>query len=437
MNRQALQQLIQWKASEYRKPLIIRGARQVGKTWLMKEFGRLHYDKIAYINLESSAPMRAIFQGDFDISRILLAIQIESGVAVEPANTLVILDEIQEADRAVTCLKYFQENAAQYHIISGGSLLGIALHNHSSFPVGKVDFLDLYPLNFVEFMEALGQQSLLDVLRNKDWVLAKGFRDRYIQHLKEYYYVGGMPEAVLRFVETTNLEAVRGVQKQILNAYEQDFSKHAPNDIVPRIRMLWNSIPAQLAKENKKFIYGVIREGARAREYEMALSWLIDSGLVHRVNRVSKPGMPLKSYAEESIFKLYIADVGLLSAMTALDARTLLEGNDLFEEFKGALTEQYVLQQLVTLPGVVIYYWAAENARAEIDFVLQYLDKIVPLEVKAEENLKAKSLRSYVESFHPSIAVRTSMSDFRKEAWMTNIPLYAVQEITNIISPPN
>ncbi|HET6253980.1 MAG TPA: ATP-binding protein [Puia sp.] len=433
MNRQALQNLIRWKASEYRKPLIIRGARQVGKTWLMKEFGKLYYEKIAYINFESSSSIRGVFKEDFDLNRILLAIQIESGVTVEAANTLIILDEIQEADKALTYLKYFQENAPEYHIISGGSLLGVALHSHSSFPVGKVDFLDLYPLNFIEFMEALGQQALLNVLNNKDWVLAKGFKDRYIQHLKEYYFVGGMPEAVLRFIQTKNLKEVRDLQKQILNAYDQDFSKHAPNDIVPRIRMLWNSIPAQLAKESKKFIYGVIRQGARAREYELALSLLIDSGLAHRVNRLSKPALPLKAYAEESIFKLYIADVGLLGAMTNLDARSPLQGNDLFQEFKGALTEQFVLQQLITLPGVSVYYWAAENAKAEIDFILQYSDKIVPLEVKAEENLRAKSLRSYVDTFHPSSAFRASMSDYRKEEWMTNIPLYAIQQITEVI----
>lgn len=427
-----MQNLIDWKNSKNRKPLILRGARQVGKTWLMKEFGKREFEKVAYVNLENSVAMRAIFQADFDIERILLAIQIETGITVEAKNTLVILDEIQEAERALTSLKYFQENAPQYHIISAGSLLGVALQGHTSFPVGKVDFLDLHPLSFTEFLEATGRQSLLGAL-NKDWELVKGFRQSYVRHLKEYYYVGGMPEVVTRFAQNTDLREVRVLQNQILTAYEQDFSKHAPNDIVPRIRMLWNSIPAQLAKENKKFIYGVIRPGARAKDYELAMSWLIDCGLIYKVPRISKPAIPLKAYAEESIFKLYIVDVGLLGAMTQLDAKTLLEGNDMFQEFKGSLTEQYVLQQLTTLEDMSIYYWTSESTNAEVDFVLQHRGKVVPLEVKAEENLKAKSLRAYTDKYQPPIAIRASMSDFRKEERLTNLPLYAIHLIGNLI----
>lgn len=377
--------------------------------------------------------MRDIFQADFDIERIMLAIQIETGIPVEAERTLVILDEIQEAERALTSLKYFQEDAPQYHIISAGSLLGVALHGHTSIPVGKVDFLDLHPLTFTEFLEATGKASLLEALEKKDWTLVKGFRQSYTQHLKEYYYVGGMPEVVRRFAQNADMKEARTVQNQILTAYEQDFSKHAPNDIVPRIRMLWNSIPAQLAKENKKFIYGVIRPGARAKDYEMAMSWLIDCGLVYKVPRISRPAIPLKAYAEESIFKLYIVDVGLLGAMTQIDARTLLEGNDLFREFKGALTEQYVLQQMAALGDLSVYYWTSESTNAEVDFVLQHAGKVAPLEVKAEENLKAKSLRAYVEKYRPSIAVRTSLSDFRTDDWLTNLPLYAIHLIDDLI----
>ena len=435
MNRHAFQDLVRWKASPHRKPLLIRGARQVGKTWLMKEFGRTHYEKVAYINFESSSAMRNVFQDDFDLARILLAIQIETRVTVEPENTLLIFDEIQEAGQALTSLKYFHENASQYHLIAGGSLLGVVLHKNASFPVGKVDFLDLYPFSFPEYMEALGQQPLLEAMNKKDWALVNGFKNRYIQLMKEYCFIGGMPEAILRFLQTTDLSAVRDVQKQIINSYEQDFSKHAPSEVVHRIRMLWNSIPTQLAKENKKFIYATIRTGARAKEYELAMSWLIDCGLVHKVNCVSKPVLPLKAHAEENIFKLYIVDIGLMGAMTNLDARTLLEGNDLFQEFKGALTEQYVLQQLVTLVDVSTYYWAPENARAEIDFLLQYAGRVVPLEVKAAENLKAKSLRTYVDKYNPTVSFRSSMSPYRQETWMTNLPLYAIHLLPGLIAP--
>jgi predicted AAA+ superfamily ATPase len=432
MNREAMQELVRWKNSEKRKPLVIKGARQVGKTWLMRRFGKQEYEKVAYINLESSSAMREVFRTDFNIERILLAIQIETGITIDPVNTLIILDEIQEAGSAITSLKYFQENAPQYHVICAGSLLGVALHRHTSFPVGKVDFLDLYPLSFTEFLQAIDKQPLVEALEKQDWALIKSFKETYKQHLKEYYYVGGMPEAVRSFAQAKDTKDIRNIQKQILTAYEQDFSKHAPNDIVPRIRMLWNSIPAQLAKENKKFIYGVIRPGARAREYELAMSWLIDCGLIHQVKRVSRPTLPLKAYAGENIFKLYLADVGLLGAMNDLDAKTLLEGNEVFLEFKGALTEQYVLQQLVTLKETSVYYWSAETAMAEIDFVLQYAGKVIPLEVKAAENLKAKSLRVYSDKFHPHIAVRTSMSDFRKEEWFINLPLYAINMVTNL-----
>ena len=432
MKRNEMSYLAKWKLSPTRKPLIIRGAHQVGKTWLMKEFGRREYSKCAYVNFESNGALKSLFTANFDIGRILTAIQIETGVKIEAENTLIILDEIQEAPGALTSLKYFQENAPQYHVVSAGSLLGVALGSHTSFPVGKVEFLDLYPFDFTEFLEALNEKPLLDLLKSRDWPLIKSFKSRYIERLKEYYYVGGMPEAVLSFSQHTDFSEVREIQKRILIAYEQDFSKHAPHEIVPRIRMLWNSIPAQLAKENRKFIYGIIRHGARAKDYELAMSWLIDCGLIHQVNNVSKPAIPLKAYEDFSAFKLFLADVGLLVAMTDLDIKSLLEGNAIFEEFKGALTEQYVLQQLVAQKEGSIYYWSPDNAKSEIDFLIQISGEVVPIEVKAAENLKAKSLQVYYQKYKPAIVIRTSMSDFRKEEWMINLPLYAISEVFHL-----
>nr|WP_281380765.1 ATP-binding protein [Rhabdobacter roseus] len=426
--------MIKWKHSESRKPLLIRGARQVGKTWLMKAFGQAEYEQVAYVNFESSRTLKNIFTHDFDIQRIIMALQIETGVSIDASNTLLIFDEIQEAEGALTSLKYFQENAPEYHIISAGSLLGVALNQQTSFPVGKVAFLDLHPLSFAEFLEALGETPLLTLLNTKDWELIKTFRSKYIHLLRQYYYTGGMPEVVVSFSRNTDFNEARIIQKRILEAYEQDFSKHAPNEIVPRIRMLWNSIPAQLAKENKKFIYGIIRQGARAKEYELAMSWLIDCGLIHKVNRVTKPAMPLKAYEDFGAFKLFMVDVGLLGAMVDMDVKTLLEGNRIFEEFKGALTEQFVLQQLMLEDGIATYYWSAENATAEIDFLVQYAGQIIPIEVKAEENLMAKSLRVFCQKYQPETAIRTSMADFRKEEWLTNLPLYAIQQLPALLS---
>mgnify|MGYP000645008319 CR=1 FL=1 len=406
MERVEKAQLIKWKQSGNRKPLLIRGARQVGKTWLMKAFGREEYTQCAYVNFESNKTLKNIFTDDFDIRRIITALQIETGVTIDTSNTLIILDEIQEAPGALTSLKYFQENAPQYHIISAGSLLGVALNRHTSFPVGKVDFLDLYPLSFTEFLEALGEKPLLDLLKSNDWTLIKNFKVKYIQLLKQYYYVGGMPEVVLSFSKNTDFNEVRNIQKRILAAYEQDFSKHAPNEI---------------------------KQGARAKDYELAMSWLIDCGLIHKVNRASKPAIPLKAYEDFSAFKLFMVDIGLLGAMVDVDVKTLLEGNIVFEEFKGALTEQFVLQQLVVNKELATYYWSAENATAEIDFLVQYAGHVVPIEVKAEENLQAKSLKTFCQKYKPLTAIRTSMSDFRKENWLTNLPLYAISELTRVI----
>jgi len=432
MKRFIMQKLIDWKNKPGRKPLIIRGARQVGKTWLIKEFGKNEYEQTVYVNFESSKLLKSLFVNDFDVNRILTALQIETGITINSENTLIVFDEIQEAEGAVTSLKYFCENAPQYHIIAAGSLLGVALHQHTSFPVGKVEFLDLFPLSFSEFLVALDQQPLLELLESNDWVLIKNFKEKFIQLLRQYYYIGGMPEVVQSFITQNDFNEVRAIQKRILSAYEQDFSKHAPIEIVPRIRMLWNSIPAQLAKENKKFIYGAVKTGSRAKDYELALSWLIDSGLVHKVTRVSKPGIPLKAYEDTSAFKLFIADVGILGAMGDIDVRTLLDGNTIFEEFKGSLTEQYVLQQLKTIPDIALYYWSAERASAEIDFLVQHSGLVVPIEVTAEENLQAKSLKSFCRKYSPEVAIRASMSDFRKEDWLINIPLYAISQIIRI-----
>jgi len=346
---------------------------------------------------------------------------------------LLIFDEIQAVPEAITSLKYFQEEGSGYHVVAAGSLLGLAMHAGVSFPVGKVAFMDLYPLTFYEFLDASGAATLREILQKGDWKLITSFKSEYIDRLRQYYFVGGMPEAVAKFADNHNFTDVREIQKQILYTYEHDFSKYAPADIVPRIRMLWNSVPGQLAKENRKFIYGAIREGSRAKDYELALSWLTDCGQVHKICRVTKPALPLKAYEENGAFKLFIADTGLMAAMVDLDAKILLEGDKIFTGFKGALTEQFVFQQLVSSDEYVIYYWSAERSLAEVDFVVQYKNTIVPVEVKAEENLQAKSLKVFHEKFNPVISVRTSMSDFRRQDWLINLPLYTVSELGRVI----
>ena len=427
MNRHSIKELIRWKEARRRKPLIIEGARQVGKTWLVKEFARKYYDNIAYINFEEQIYMRNLFETDFDVRRIIPAIDAATHQTCKPGKTLIFLDEIQEATNGITALKYFYENAPEYHIIAAGSLLGLELHKQTSFPVGKVQFMTLYPMSFLEFLDALGENALTGFIDKKDWDNINLFSAKLKDLLKQYYYVGGMPEAVLAFSETRDWREVREIQNEILESYDRDFSKHAPEDIVPRIRQLWNSLPAQLSKENRKFLYGVVREGARAREYEIALQWLFDGGMIHRVSNVSAPRLPLKSYEDKASFKIFAVDIGLLGAMCELDPDTIVKGNNIFTEFKGALTEQYVLQQLKLKHDP--YYWSKPNARLEIDFLLQIGSEIVPIEVKAEENLKAKSLRQFVLDNGTDTAYRTSMSNFREEEWMTNLPLYAVSSI--------
>ena len=425
MRRDAMQQLYDWKEKTTRKPLIVRGARQVGKTWLMKEFASSAYRQFAYINFEDNEVMKDVFQKDFDVERILMAIQLVTGIVVD-TETLIIFDEIQEAPRGLTALKYFQEKAPQYHVVAAGSLLGIAMHSNDSFPVGKVDFMDLYPLSFSEFLEAVGQEAFARLLAKKDWGLIAAFRSKLIDLLKQYYYVGGMPEVVNAFINHKDYAEVRQLQQTILDSYDLDFSKHAPIAEVPRIRMIWRSVPAQLAKENKKFIYGVVKEGARAKDFELAIEWLIDAGLIYKVSRVKKAGIPLSAYEDFSAFKLFLLDTGLMGAMSGLPPQALLEGNVLFSDYKGAITEQYVLQQLKSVKGLSIYYWSSDTSRGELDFLLQKDVSVIPVEVKAEENLQSKSLRFFVEKNAGLHGVRFSMSDYRKQEWMINYPLYSV-----------
>lgn len=432
MYRMAMENLFAWKQSRRRKPLIIEGARQVGKTWLMKEFGRQAYGDTVYINFDSNARMAELFASDLDTKRLVLGLELYAGRKIDPENALLIFDEVQEVPRALAALKYFCEDAPQYHIVCAGSLLGIALHRGTSFPVGKVDFLKLYPLSFQEFLMAIGKKQFSELLDQQDFSMITSFRETYADALKQYYFVGGMPEAVESFAENQDFNEVRQIQKRILAAYEQDFSKHAPNEAVPRLRMLWNSIPAQLAKENKKFIYGLVREGARAKDYETALLWLSDCGLVHRVSRVNAPGIPLRAYEDMKAFKLFVLDVGLLGCMTGLHQRTLLDGNALFVEFKGALTEQYVCQQLKTLADLELCYYTNDRGSCEVDFVVDTGGRVMPLEVKAETNLRAKSLKTYREKFSPELAIRTSMADYRKEDGLVNLPLYAIGQIGSL-----
>lgn len=425
MKRKAIEELCRWKARTDRKPLIVQGARQVGKTWLMKEFAKEAYQKCAYVNFEDNDMLRQLFQNDFDIPRIINSIQWTTGVTID-ADTLIILDEIQEAPRGITALKYFQEKAPEYHVVAAGSLLGISMHQNDSFPVGKVDFMYLYPLSFFEFLEAIGEQRMVDLLLSKDWQMITMFRTKFEERLRQYYYVGGMPAVVSAFAEGGDIEHVRNLQNGILESYERDFSKHAPAIEVPRIRMVWQSVPAQLSKENRKFVYGVVKEGARAKDFELAIEWLKDAGLIYKVNRSKKGQLPLAAYEDFSAFKIFMSDIGLMGAMSKLPAQSLLSGNALFSDFKGALTEQYVMQQLKTNSNLAIYYWSADSSRGEIDFLLQRDCDIIPVEVKAEENLQAKSLRSFVEKNPGLHGVRLSMSPYREQDWMTNYPLYSV-----------
>lgn len=427
MIRDSLDALLKWKNSNYRKPLILRGARQTGKTWLLKEFGRTVFNKMVYVNFEETLALQDLFLADFDITRIITTISIFTNTPIDSQDTLIVFDEIQAAQKGLMSLKYFCENAPEFYVIAAGSLLGMGLHSNLSFPVGKVNFLDLRPMSFSEFLSALGEDSLAGAVTKQDWGILPIFHAKLNEYLRYYFFTGGMPEVVKIFAETRNWELVRQTQNQILHSYEGDFSKHAPVEIVPRIRMVWQSIPAQLAKENKKFIFGIIRKGARAKVFELAIQWLIDGGLILKSHRVSKPGMPLIAYQDLSAFKLFLHDVGLLGAMAGLNVRTLIEGDKVFTEFKGALAEQFVMQQLRLKSESYIGYWTNERSTTEVDFVVQEEGEIIPIEVKSGENTKSKSFRQFCDKYQPSKAVRATLLPYKKEDWMTNIPLYGIQ----------
>ncbi len=429
MQRALMDRLIQWKDSKYRKPLILWGSRQVGKTWLMKEFGRTQFENCVYISFYNNRRIANIFEEDYNIQRILNALSIELHVRIQPRNTLIIFDEVQSAMKVVESLKYFCEDAREYAVIAAGSLLGVAQHENISFPVGKVDELRLYPLSFREFLYAIDEPELAEYISDWQNPEVSSFRAKYTELLRTYLYLGGMPEVVERYRINRNLAEAREIQTAIVSQYEGDFGKHIQAAQLPRIRMTWNAIPLQLAKENRKFFFGQVKDGGRMKDFELAIQWLCDAGLVHKVNKVTKPGTPLKSYVDFAAFKLYLIDVGLLGALSELDSDSVLHGNEIFTEFKGALTEQYVLQELIAAGKYTPYYYSGEKSVYEMDFVLQKGGDVLPLEVKAEENLRSKSLRVYYEKFSPVCAVRTSMAPAREQDWMVNIPLWAISSL--------
>ena len=425
MKRNILTDLIKWKESYSRKPLILNGARQVGKTYILQEFGRLCYNNVAYFNCDRNKTLNNIFEQDYDTSRIVRSLSALTGFHIEQVKTLIIFDEIQENPIILNSMKYFCENAPEYHIAVAGSLLGISLHDNVSFPVGKVDMLKMYPMTFDEFLLAIRKDEYVELLRSGDKEIIDTLSIQLIDCLRQYYYVGGMPAVVQEYATSGNLQTVRTIQKQILFDYRRDFSKHAPNLEVPRINVVWDSIPAQLAKENRKFIYGIIKKGARASEFEKAIQWLIDAGLVYRVNRATAPIMPLKFYEDLSAFKLFILDVGLMGAMTDTPAEAIIIGDNIFREYKGAFTELFVYTQLVKF-NIPIYYYSSNDSRVEIDFLAQIGTKIIPIEVKAEVNVKSKSLRTYIDKHTKLKGLRLSMQPYSDQGWMENIPLYDV-----------
>lgn len=426
MERSIYSSLKKWKESPTRKPLILQGARQVGKTYILKEFGAREYSEVVYINCDDNNDMQNMFV-DYDVDRIIRSMSAISGVSIKPSTTLLILDEIQEVERGLASLKYFCEKAPEYHVAVAGSLLGITLHEGTSFPVGKVDMLYMYPMDFEEFLLAMGKEQLVELLRNNSWATLTPLRGMLTELLRQYYFVGGMPEAVKAYVERGDIWEVRSIHSKIIDAYRNDMSKHAPKQQVQRINMVWNSILSQLARDNKKFIYGALRKGARANDFEIAIQWLVDSGLVHKVHRISKPVVPLKFYEDMASFKLFLLDCGLLGALSETPPEQILIGDNVFEEYKGAFTENYVLQQLKSLPRTFVYYYSNDNSTLEIDFVVQHEAHVIPIEVKAEENLRAKSLRQFVTDNAGLHGVRFSMSDYREQDWLTNVPLWAVR----------
>jgi predicted AAA+ superfamily ATPase len=426
MYRTKIKELINWKLDRHRKPLIVQGARQVGKTWLIKEFGKTEFKQTLYVNFEKGNRLQDLFLQDLNPKRIIATLEAFFQIKVEAENTLIVFDEIQSAQKGLTSLKYFCEDAPEYYLVASDSLLGMNLHNKVSFPVGKVNFLYLYPMNFYEFLLAMNETGLAGILKKKQWDMLSIFTDKFKENLKYYFYIGGMPEVVNDFASNRDWRTIRTKQEEILATYENDFSKHAPYEIVPRLNMVWNSIPAQLDKENKKFVYGVMKEGARAKDFELAIQWLVDSGILLKTFRISKPGMPLIAYQDLSAFKLFFNDTGLLAAKSRLDVKTIVGSHTFFTEFKGALTEQFVMQQLRAAEIDYIGYWTNDRSTAEVDFVIQHEGEIIPIEVKAAENTRAKSFKCFCEKYKPQTAIRTSLTDFRQESWMTNVPLYII-----------
>lgn len=439
MKRETLKELIAWKAKADRKPLILRGARQTGKTWLMMEFGKTQFKNVVYINFESMQRFRDLFQQDYSVQRIISTIQLYAGKTIVAKDTLIIFDEIQAVKGGLTSLKYFCEEAPEYFIVAAGSLLGIAMHEEQSFPVGKVNFVDLHPMTFYEFLVASGKEMLAAALKDQRWEQLQPFHDELIQTLHTYMYVGGMPEVVQKWIDTHDYFEVREKQLDILRSYSADFSKHTPAVQVPRLNMVWDSLPAQLSKENKKFIYGVIREGARAKDFELAIMWLYNCGLLLRSHRVKTPRLPLKAYQDLDTFKLYMVDVGLLCASAGLEAQVLIDGNAIFTEFKGALTEQYVMQELSALHFPYIGYWTNERSTSEVDFLVQHSAGVIPLEVKAGENLKSRSFTLFCQTYLPQMAYKISALPYHNGSPITNLPLYAIPAIKSdkIISDIN
>lgn len=430
MYRTVIEQLLKWKSNPMHKPLILNGARQVGKTYILQEFGSKHFQHTAYVNLDHNTEVETIFSQDFNIQRIIRSLSALLHLHIEPGNTLIVFDEIQENPTVLSALKYFYEQAPEYHVAVAGSLLGISLHEGASFPVGKVEMIKMYPMTFVEFLLAIGEEPMARAIQNADWEIINSLSTRYVDCLRQYYYVGGMPAVVSHYVADGNLLAVRDEQKQIIFDYRRDFSKHAPAHQVPRINMVWDSIPAQLAKENKKFIYGALKKGGRATEFELAIQWLLDAGLAYRVYRASAPLKPLKFYEDLSAFKLFMLDVGLMGAMTDVDSRDILVGDSMIREYKGAFTELYALTQMMPA-DIPIYYYSANDSRVEIDFLVQYDARIIPVEVKAEVNVKSKSLKTYIDKYPQLHGLRLSMLPYRHETWMDNVPLYAISACFN------
>lgn len=424
MKRSIYNKLIEWKISESRKPLILKGARQVGKTWVLKEFGANEYSAFVYLNCESTPELKAVFDIDFDTDRILRSIEALSGVTIIPDKTLIVLDEAQECPKIITALKYFQENRSDIHIAIAGSLLGLSLHGGVSFPVGKVDFLEMYPMTFIEFLWAVSEDVKAQAIWRGDWAVLSPLHQKLTDLLRQYYFVGGMPEAVMEYVSGAPLAKIREVQNGILRGYKQDFSKHAPANQVPRVNMVWDSVPSQLARENKKFIYGAVRKSSRASDFEIAIQWLADAGLVYKIRRVRKIEAPLKFYEDFDSFKLYTLDVGLFGAMNDTPADKILIGDDIFSEYKGAFTELFVVSQFIP-SGIPIYYYSRDNSQLEVDMVTEIDGRVYAVEIKAEENVKSKSLRVVADANPHIVCARFSMLPHRQQSWMTNYPLYA------------